>query len=70
MKTCKGECENACFFFRFRKMKTFDESAKSKKTVSSMIENKKTEKKPAKGKENKPVKSKLLRPPDKSGLSE
>ena len=31
-----------------------------------MIENKKTEKKPAKGKENKPVKSKLLRPPDKS----
>ena len=47
-------------------MKTFDESAKSKKTVSSMIENKKTEKKPAKGKENKPVKSKLLRPPDKS----
>ena len=57
------ECK---LLFRFRKMKTFDESAKSKKTVSSMIENKKTEKKPAKGKENKPVKSKLLRPPDKS----
>ncbi|GFR97822.1 signal recognition particle receptor subunit alpha-like [Elysia marginata] len=36
-----------------RKMRNFDESAKSKKTVSSMIENKKEEKKPAKGKENK-----------------
>ena len=36
-------------------MKTFEESAKSKKTVASMIENKE-EKKPAKGKENKPVK--------------
>ena len=40
-----------------RSMRTFDESAKSKKTVSSMIENKKVEKKPARGKENKPVKS-------------
>ena len=47
-----------CMYFSDRKMKTFDESAKSKKTVSSMIENKKTDKKPAKGKENKPVKSK------------
>ncbi|GFO45885.1 signal recognition particle receptor subunit alpha-like [Plakobranchus ocellatus] len=36
-----------------RKMRNFEESAKSKKTVSSMIENKKEEKKPAKGKENK-----------------
>ncbi|RUS77229.1 hypothetical protein EGW08_015004 [Elysia chlorotica] len=40
-----------------RKMRNFDESAKSKKTVSSMIENKKEEKKPAKGKENKASKS-------------
>ena len=46
-----------CMCLSDRKMKTFDESAKSKKTVSSMIENKKTDKKPAKGKENKPVKS-------------
>lgn len=40
-------------------MKTFEESEKSKKTVKSMIENKKEEstKKSAKGKENKPVKS-------------
>jgi len=40
-------------------MKSFEESEKSKKTVKSMIENKKednTTKKPAKGKENKPVK--------------
>lgn len=36
-----------------RKMRNFDESAKSKKTVSSMIENRKEEKKPSKGKENK-----------------
>ena len=42
-----------------RTMKTFEESGKSKKTVSSMIEHRKDEpaKKPAKGKENKPVKS-------------
>lgn len=38
-------------------MRTFDQSDKSKKTVDSMIVNKKEEKK-AKGKENKPVKSK------------
>ncbi|XP_035825296.1 signal recognition particle receptor subunit alpha homolog isoform X2 [Aplysia californica] len=34
-------------------MRTFEDSQKSKKTVSSMIENKKEEKKPLKGKENK-----------------
>ncbi|CAC5413109.1 SRPR [Mytilus coruscus] len=44
-----------------KKMKTFDESVKSKKTVSSMIENKKEEKKPAKGKENKPVKEQVVK---------
>ncbi|XP_063441443.1 signal recognition particle receptor subunit alpha-like [Mytilus trossulus] len=44
-----------------KKMKTFDESLKSKKTVSSMIENKKEEKKPAKGKENKPVKEQVVK---------
>ncbi|XP_067679324.1 signal recognition particle receptor subunit alpha-like [Haliotis asinina] len=41
-----------------REMRTFEKSDKSKKTVASMIENKKDEKKPAKGKENKPVKAK------------
>ena len=35
-------------------MKTFEESKKSQKNVSSMIENKKEEKKKGKGKENKP----------------
>ncbi|XP_052805260.1 signal recognition particle receptor subunit alpha-like isoform X2 [Mya arenaria] len=42
-----------------RVMKTFEESDKSRKTVKSMIENKKEDnnKKPAKGKENKPVKA-------------
>lgn len=42
-----------------RVMKRFEDSEKSKKTVKSMIENKKDEntKKPAKGKENKPVKN-------------
>lgn len=39
-----------------RKMRSFDQSDKSKKTVDSMIVNKKDEKK-AKGKENKPVKN-------------
>nr|XP_022327645.1 signal recognition particle receptor subunit alpha-like [Crassostrea virginica] len=39
-----------------RKMRTFEQSDKSKKTVDSMIVNKKEEKK-AKGKENKPVKN-------------
>ena len=34
-------------------MRSFDQSQKSQKTVSSMIENKKEEKKPTKGKENK-----------------
>ena len=48
---------NSYIIFDFRKMRNFDESAKSKKTVSSMIENKKEEKKPAKGKENKTSKS-------------
>lgn len=43
-----------------KKMKTFEESAKSKKTVASMVENKKDEKKPAKGKENKPVKESIV----------
>lgn len=42
--------------FMHRKMRSFDQSDKSKKTVDSMIVNKKDEKK-AKGKENKPVKS-------------
>ena len=37
-------------------MKTYEESTKSKKSVASMIENRKDEKKPAKGKENKAVK--------------
>jgi len=44
-------------------MKSFEESEKSKKTVKSMIENKKednTTKKPAKGKENKPVKGSFI----------
>ena len=42
-------------------MRTFEQSGKSQKTVSSMIENKKTDiKKPAKGKENKPVKSRWI----------
>ncbi|XP_076310499.1 signal recognition particle receptor subunit alpha-like isoform X2 [Tachypleus tridentatus] len=36
-----------------RKMRTFEESLKSKKTVASMIENKKEQKPPTKGKENK-----------------
>lgn len=44
----------------YRKMRSFDQSDKSKKTVDSMIVNKKDEKK-AKGKENKPVKSKKQR---------
>ncbi|XP_059145305.1 signal recognition particle receptor subunit alpha-like [Physella acuta] len=42
-----------------KKMKTFEESLKSKKTVSSMIENKKDDKKQTKGKENKVPKGKL-----------
>lgn len=40
-------------------MKTFEESQKSKKTVSSMIENKKDDKKQTKGKENKVPKGNL-----------
>jgi len=36
-------------------MKTFEESTRSKKSVASMIENRKDEKKPAIGKENKAV---------------
>ncbi|BFZ25505.1 hypothetical protein BsWGS_28544 [Bradybaena similaris] len=46
-----------------RKMRTFEDSQKSKKTVSSMIENKKEEKKPMKGKENKVPKGKATEPP-------
>ncbi|XP_071111173.1 signal recognition particle receptor subunit alpha-like [Haliotis cracherodii] len=46
-----------------REMRTFEKSDKSKKTVASMIENKKDEKKPAKGKENKPVKVKAKAQP-------
>ena len=46
-------------------MKTFEQSEKSKKKVSSMIENPKEEavnkKKTGKGKENKPVKCKCLK---------
>ena len=44
-----------------KKMKTFEESTKSKKTVASMIENRKDDKKPAKGKENKPVKEQVMK---------
>uniref|UniRef100_A0A0B7AIA1 SRP54-type proteins GTP-binding domain-containing protein n=2 Tax=Arion vulgaris TaxID=1028688 RepID=A0A0B7AIA1_9EUPU len=45
-----------------RKMRTFEDSQKSKKTVSSMIENKKEEKKPNAGKENKVPKGKGTEP--------
>lgn len=49
-----------------RAMKTFEESEKSKKTVKSMIENKKEDnnKKTPKGKENKPVKNAPVKEPD------
>ncbi|KAL4228445.1 hypothetical protein ACF0H5_011491 [Mactra antiquata] len=47
-----------------RTMKTFEESEKSKKTVKSMIENKKDDnKKQAKGKENKPAKNNTVKEP-------
>lgn len=45
-------------FFWCRAMRTFEESQKSKKTVSSMIENKKDEKKAVKVKDNKNSKCK------------
>lgn len=48
-----------------RTMRSFEQSGKSQKTVSSMIENKKTDnKKPAKGKENKPVKTVTIKEPE------
>ncbi|CAG5120037.1 unnamed protein product, partial [Candidula unifasciata] len=52
-----------------RKMRTFEDSQKSKKTVSSMIENKKDEKKLTKGKENKVPKGKATEPPVTSKAS-
>ena len=50
-------------FVCFRQMKTFEESAKSQKTVASMIENKKEEPKSnkKKGKAGETINSKYLR---------
>lgn len=47
--------------FFFRSMRTFEESVKSKKTVASMIENKKEDKKTGKGKENKSPKGNFIK---------